>query len=155
MKKYIKYAFVFLALGLACGVFYREFSKAYGVVNAYTTLGLVHPHFLVLGVAFVLIIGLVADKLKKHGNKLFKWAFAIYSAGVLGSGIMLLARGVLDVLAKSEEVLYTVSSGANGAISGVSGIFHAVLGVGIVLIFVSWLIKDKSADAECDRPALD
>ncbi len=41
MKKYIKYAAVFLALGVVFGVFYREFSKAYGVVNTYATLGLV------------------------------------------------------------------------------------------------------------------
>ena len=53
MKKYIKYSAVFLALGIIFGVFYREFSKAYGVVNTYSPLGLVHTHFLVLGVTFI------------------------------------------------------------------------------------------------------
>ena len=77
MKKYIKYAAVFLALGLACGVFYREFSKAYGVVNVYTALGLAHTHFLVLGVAFALLVGLVTEKLGKGKDKLFRWAFPL------------------------------------------------------------------------------
>lgn len=145
MKKYIKYALVFLALGIACGVFYREFSKPYGLANQYTVLGLAHTHFLVLGVAFVLLIGLVTDKLNKHGDKLFRIGFCTYSVGVLGAGIMILVRGILDVLVKSPNVVYSLSSGANGALSGVAGIFHAVLGIGIVLVFVAWLKKEKSA----------
>lgn len=145
MKKYIKYAVIFLSLGIIFGVFYREFSKAYGVVNVYTTLGLAHTHFLVLGVAFILIIGLVTEKLQKHENKLFKWSFRIYSSGVLGAGLLMVTRGVLDVLEKSGKSDYTVSSGLNGAISGISGIFHAVLGIGLTLIFVSWLLKEKGS----------
>lgn len=143
MKKYIKYAIVFLSLGLACGVFYREFSKAYGVVNVYTTLGLAHTHFLVLGVAFVLLIGLVTDKLDKHNSKLFTRAFTAYCVGVTGAGLTMITRGIFDVLVKSDKVLYTVPGGLNGAISGIAGIFHAVLGVGLVLIFVSWLLSEK------------
>ena len=142
-KKYLIYAAVFLALGIIFGVFYREFSKAYGVVNVYTPLGLVHTHFLVLGVLFILIIGLVTDKLNKGSKKLFKYAFLLYVVGVSGAGVMMAVRGMLDVLVKSDKIIYTVSDGANGAISGLSGIFHALLGVGIVLIFVSWFLKDK------------
>lgn len=143
MKKYIKYAAVFLALGLAFGVFYREFSKAYGVVNTYATLGLVHTHFLVLGVAFTLIIGLVNEKLDHTNQKLFKWAFRVYCLGVLGAGLMMTARGVLDILVQSEKTAFEISSGANGAIAGISGIFHAVLGIGLVLIFVAWLLNRR------------
>ncbi len=151
MKKYIKFALVFLAIGIACGVFYREFSKAYGVVNVYTTLGLAHTHFLVLGVAFVLIIGLVTEKLGKCSGKLFKAAFVGYACGTLGTGLMIVVRGVFDVLSKSPAVNYVTPSGANGAIAGVSGIFHAVLGVSFILIFVAWLLKptavaDKTED---------
>ncbi len=143
MKKYIRYALVFLALGIICGVFFREFSKAYEVTNVYTTLGLVHPHFLVLGVAFILIIGLVTEKLAKGESKLFRAAFPVYSVGVLGTGIMLFVRGIFDVMVKSPTCDFAVSNGANGAISGVAGIFHAVLGVGLILIFTAWLLKDK------------
>ena len=136
-------------MGIACGVFYREFTKPYGLANEYTTLGLAHTHFLVLGVAFVLIFGLVADKLNKHNDKVFRAGFVTYSAGVLGAGIMIVVRGILDVLVKSEKIVFQVSSGANGAISGVAGIFHAVLGAGIILIFVAWLRKDsKKTDGD-------
>lgn len=143
MKKYIKYAFVFLLLGIVCGVFYREFTKPYGLANEYTTLGLAHTHFLVLGVAFVMLFGLVTDKLDKHSDKVFRAGFLTYSVGVLGAGSMIVVRGILDVLVKSEKVVFQVSSGANGTISGISGIFHAALGAGILLIFVAWLRKDK------------
>lgn len=145
MKKYVKYSFVFLILGIVCGVFYREFTKAFGLANEYTTLGLAHTHFLVLGVAFVLIFGIISDKLNKHGDKLFKAGFVMYATGVLGTGVMIVTRGILDVLVKSEQVVFQISAGANGAISGISGIFHAVLGAGIVIIFVAWLRKDKKA----------
>ena len=57
---------------------------------------------------------------------------------------MIVTRGILDVLVKSEQVVFQISGGANGAISGISGIFHAVLGAGIVIIFVAWLRKDKN-----------
>ena len=70
MKKYIKFAIVFLVLGIVFGVFYREFSKAYGVVNTYTTLGLVHTHFLVLGMVLTLIIGLVSEKIDNYNKKM-------------------------------------------------------------------------------------
>lgn len=142
-KRYLIVSAVFLALGIIFGVFYREFSKAFGVVNVYTPLGLVHTHFLVLGVAFVLIIGLVSDKMGKGGSKLFKYAFITYIVGVAGAGLLMTARGVLDVLSQSEKLVYTIQDGANGAISGISGLFHAVLGTGMVLIFVSWFLKEK------------
>ena len=141
MKKYIKYAAVFLALGVVFGVFYREFSKAYGVVNTYATLGLVHTHFLVLGVAFVLIIGLVTEKIGVGNNKLYKWAFPVYCSGVLGAGLMMAVRGILDILVRSDNIEFAVSGGANGAIAGFSGIFHAVLGIGLALIFIVWMKK--------------
>ncbi|MGN0807709.1 MAG: DUF2871 family protein [Candidatus Coproplasma sp.] len=147
MKKFVKTALVFLAVGLVCGVYYREFSKGFGVTNQYLTLGLAHPHFLVLGVLFTLVIGIVADKLAKCQSKLFKAGFITYLAGVSGAGAMLLVRGTLEILEKSELSDFVISAGANGAISGVAGIFHAALGVGIVLVFVSLLLKEKKAQA--------
>lgn len=151
MKKFIKYSLVFLVLGIVCGIFYREFTKAYALANEYTTLGLAHTHFLVLGVAFVLLIGLVTDKLNKHDSKLFNRAFITYSVGVSGAGLMIVVRGIFDVLVKSNKTAFQVTGGANGAISGISGIFHAILGVGIILIFVSWLLKDKKTSTENNK----
>lgn len=143
MKKYIKVATAFIAVGIVCGVFFREFSKAQEVVNVYTVLGLVHPHFLVLGGLFTLVIGLVTDRLACGERKLFRFAFPTYIVGVAGTGAMLLVRGVFDVLARSDAGS-ALSKGANAAISGMAGIFHAVLGVGLVLILAVWLSKDKT-----------
>lgn len=148
MKKFVKYAIVFLALGLCCGIFYREFTKAYEATGQFTILGLCHPHFLALGVLLTLVIGLVGERLGTNDKKLFKIGFRTYSIGVLLTGIMLLVRGILDVLEKSPTIEFAVSSGANGAISGVAGLCHAALGVGIVIVFVSWLIKDKKQKPE-------
>lgn len=54
---------------------------------------------------------------------------------------MLAVRGILDILVRSDKIQFAVSAGANGAIAGISGLFHAILGIGIVLIFVSWLFN--------------
>ena len=56
---------------------------------------------------------------------------------------MLVVRGVLDVLVKSDKIVYSVSSAADGVISGISGIFHALLGISLILIFISWLLTNK------------
>ena len=47
----LKQAITFLVLGLCGGVFYREFTKAFGL-TARTTLRVVHVHLLVLGFLF-------------------------------------------------------------------------------------------------------
>lgn len=144
MKKYIIISFLFMVLGIACGVFYREFSKAYEVVNTYTTLGVAHSHFLVLGSILTLVIGLVTIKVDKSNSILFNTSLIVFVVGVLGSGLMLLTRGIFDVLDKSALIEYNIPKPINGILSGVSGCFHAVLGVGVVLIFTSWLLKNKS-----------
>ena len=61
---------------------------------------------------------------------------------------MMTARGIIDILIKSDKIVYELSDGANGALAGISGLFHAVLGVGLVLIFVSWLFNKKTNKKE-------
>ena len=142
MRKFVKLSFIYLCIGLALGVCYREFSKAFGVVNTYTPLGLAHPHMLVLGCLVILIIGLVATKLNKEEDKLFKISLIGYQVGVCFTSLMLVVRGIFDVLNKGNG--YVISSGLNGALSGISGIAHITLGVFIVLLFVSLLRKNKT-----------
>ena len=141
MRKFVKLSFIYLCIGLALGVFYREFSKAFGVVNTYTPLGLGHPHMLVLGCLVVLIIGLVATRLNKEEDKLFKISLIGYQVGVCFTSLMLVIRGIFDVLNKGNG--FVISSGLNGALSGISGLAHIILGVFIILIFVSLLRKNK------------
>lgn len=132
-KRYVIWSFAYLIAGILCGVYYREFSKALGYVNQYTPLGLVHPHLLVLGMIMMLVIGLVLSHVEIN-QKGSKWAFIIYNAGVIFTALMLLVRGTYNVLELTGHGALT--SGASAAISGISGVAHVILGVGIVTYFV-------------------
>lgn len=132
MKKYANVAIVYSFLALAGGAFYREFTKFNGFEGA-TSLGFVHPHYLMLGVFFFLAL-IVFDKLFNVSQRLGKLLVG-YQVGLNLSVIMMLVRGVLQVLGTP------LSSGANAAISGIAGIGHIILGVSLVMI----LFKIKSA----------
>lgn len=144
-KRYVIWAFAYLIAGLLCGVYYREFTKALGYVNQYTPLGLVHPHLLVLGMIMSLLIGFLLAHYEINA-KAGKWAFIIYNCGVIGSALMLLLRGTFDVLSKTTD--FVLSSGANGAISGISGMFHILLAAGIVIYFIAILKTYKKKPEE-------
>lgn len=135
MKKYVNAAIAYSFLALAGGVFYREFTKLNDFEGA-TSLGLVHPHYLMLGVFFFL--GLVVfEKLFNVSHRLGKLLIA-YQVGLNLSVVMMLVRGVLQVLGTP------LSSGVNAAISGVAGIGHIILGVSLVMV----LFKVKAAVAK-------
>lgn len=141
-RKYLIYSLSFLITGLLCGVYFREFSKYYNQVNMHLTLGLVHVHLLVLGMIMFLLIGLINIKLNKDENKYMKYLLPVYATSTYGAGLMLLVRGTLDVLIKAN-VISELSSGINGMISGISGLFHIILGISIVLIFIIWIKKPQ------------
>ena len=48
MKKYINTAFIYAIAAIACGVFYREFTK-FNMFEGKTTLAFTHLHFFALG----------------------------------------------------------------------------------------------------------
>ena len=123
--------------------FYREFSKFYGVVNTYTPLGLAHPHLLILGMLMMLIFGFVNIKLGIKENKLIKIFTPIYVVATSGASIMLIARGIIDVLVQSSTI-EGVSSSINGIINGISGLFHIILGAMLIAIFVVWILSLKN-----------
>ncbi|WP_251446014.1 DUF2871 domain-containing protein [Microbacterium sp. USTB-Y] len=117
-----------IALGLAAGLFYREFTKAQGFPNGVSgQLALVHTHLLALG-ALVTLIVLALEKLfTLSASRLFRWFFWIYNAGVLLTGAMMTWHGILDVQ-KAE---------ASKAISGIAGTGHILIGAGFVLLLIT------------------
>ncbi|MEG0176606.1 DUF2871 domain-containing protein [Anaerorhabdus sp.] len=129
MKKMINVAFIYSIVAMIAGVFYREFTKFNGFVGV-TSLGKMHVHLLVLGSLFFLILGLYCDRVKVEDQKGFNTAFIAYNVGLCWMVVMMLVRGILQVLNTP------LSSGINAAISGVAGIGHIILGVGLVLIFL-------------------
>ena len=67
MKKYINYAFIYAILGLASGVFYREFTKFHDFTGK-TALSVTHVHFLTLGTLFFLITALFVLNIDFYRN---------------------------------------------------------------------------------------
>lgn len=123
-----------MGIGLALGVFFREFTKYYGFDGS-SALGKLHLHALVLGMVFFIIAALTQDKLDLRKSKLERWFYILYNVGLGLTLCMLLVRGIIQV------------SGANassGAISGVAGIGHIILASGLILFFVIVLKSLKS-----------
>lgn len=129
MKKYVNLAFVYAIAALACGVFYREFTKVYGFTGR-TTLAFTHVHLFVLGTGVFLLIALFAQSTDLTAQKLFGKFMVLYNISVPFMVVMLLVRGVLQVRGT------VLSSGASAAISGIAGIAHILLTVSLVLFLL-------------------
>ncbi len=128
MKRYINTALLYAILAMVGGVFYREFTKFNGFVGK-TTLAVVHTHYFLLGMVVFLLLLLLeksfAFTCPKTGRVL-----AVYHIGLNLTAVMLLVRGVLQVLGT------TLSVGVNAAVSGLAGIGHILLGVSLVLLLL-------------------
>ncbi|MGN0978436.1 MAG: DUF2871 domain-containing protein [Faecousia sp.] len=130
MKKYLNLSLIYAIAAMAGGVFYREFTKFQGFTGV-TALGKVHTHLFLLGMLVFLVVALFAahnDLTKIKTFRIFLW---VYNIGVPLTSVMLLVRGVTQVLGLS------LTSAASAAISGIAGIGHILTGVGIVLLLVS------------------
>lgn len=128
MKRYINTALLYAIFAMAGGVFYREFTKFNGFTGK-TTLSVVHTHYFLLGVVFFLLLLVLEKNFSFTGAKTGR-ALATYHIGLNLTAVMLVVRGIVQVLAP------TLSSGMNAAISGVAGIGHILLGVSMVVLLV-------------------
>lgn len=137
MKKYLNLSLIYAIAAMAGGVFYREFTKFNGFAGV-TALGKVHTHLFLLGMLVFLVVALFAAQHDLGKLKTFRVFLWTYNIGVPLSTVMLLVRGVTQVLGLS------LSSGASAAISGIAGIGHILTGVGIVLLLVSLKKAAKS-----------
>lgn len=142
MKKNLIISAVYLACGLAFGVFFREFTK-WNDFSAFTVLGVGHAHLLVLGTLLFLVLtfGLRENPiLKSWKYKTFLW---VYDIGLAGTATMMLVRGVLEVKAA------TLTNGQNLMVSGIAGLFHIALATGLVFLFLSlFQMMKEEKDAE-------
>ena len=130
MKKYLNHSLVYAIAAMAGGVFYREFTKLQGFTGV-TALGKVHTHLFLLGMLVCLMVALFAERLDLTGIRSFRIFQWTYHIGVPLTAVMLLVRGITQVLG------LTLSKGASAAISGIAGIGHILTGVGIILLLVS------------------
>lgn len=140
MKKMLNISFLYAILAMAGGVFYREFTKFNGF-SGRTTLGFVHTHLFLLGMVMFLLAALFAAHLPLERMRTFKPFLVVYNIGVPLTVIMLIVRGIPQVLGME------LSRGMDAAVSGIAGIGHILTGVGIVLLFLA-LHKGAEADGQ-------
>ncbi len=131
MKKIINTAMIYLALGLAAGVFYREFTKWNGFTGK-TTLGVVHTHLLVLGMLFFLLVALFGrQESALLEQKMFRRFYILYNIALPFLSCMMIVRGILQV----QSVELTKS--ANAMISGIAGISHILMAAALFMFFIA------------------
>lgn len=141
MKRLINTALVYLIAGAASGVFFREFTK-FSQFDGQTSLGFMHPHLLVLGMAVFLIATLFALQDDFTKDKLFMPFYIVYNAGIVVTVCMMLVRGVAEVTGAPLAM-------PDAALSGIAGIGHIMMGVGLVLLVVMFkrVVNRKAAEA--------
>ena len=145
LKKLAICATTWLVIGLLGGVFSREFTKAHDV-TAWTQLKVVHTHSLALGFMLTLIVLLLerAFTLSQH-----RGAFATYfwgfNLGLLLTIAMLVMHGVMQVNGHTE---------ASPAMSGIAGLGHIGLSVGLVGLMVA-LFKSLPTGKNRDQLTID
>lgn len=120
MKRLMNASIVYGVLALVGGVFYREFTK----LNGFTTLSVVYTHYLMLGMAFFLMLVLLENNFHFICNKVRKYLL-LYHIGLNLTVVMLVVRGVVQVLSLD------VSSAV------LSGIGHLILGISMFLVLIS------------------
>lgn len=129
MRKLFYAAFIYMLVGVASGLFYREFTKLNDFPEGeFTQLGLAHTHLLTLGF-MVLLIVLVLEKVftLSRSPKLFAWFFWVYNAGVVITSAMLITHGMLTVLGAEPSKM----------IAGIAGLGHMLLTAGMILLFLA------------------
>lgn len=116
------------AIGLASGLFYREFTKANNVDGG-TQLAVVHTHTLVLGtIVSLLLLVLVGVWRPLATQQAFRTGVWVWQVGLALTSGGLLVKGCLQVLKDPA---------ANSpAIAGFSGLGHMTLTVAFVLLFI-------------------
>lgn len=119
-------AAVWAGLGLASGLYYREFTRSLHF-EGFTQLALAHTHALALGTTFLLILLALAKAFdlneRSVGILLLLWN--------IGLGVtfgMLAIKGTMQVLAAPMA--------DSGAIAGIAGLGHIVLTIAFVYLFM-------------------
>ena len=131
MKKYFNLAAIYLVLGLAMGVVYREFTKINGFEGKTALVG-VHTHALTLGFMFFILLLLVKN-FKISQIKGFKSWCIFYNVSLIYLLSTLTARGILQVLGNDFAGL-----------NHIAGLGHVLISIALVwfVVIVNKSIKE-------------
>ena len=130
MKKIMNTSLIYFVLAMAGGVFYREFTKWNGYTEP-TTLGVLHVHLLVMGTVLFLLIALFAKVTDLEKNSLFKKFFVLYNVALPFMVVMMLIRGIVQVLA------IDLGKMGNGMLSGFAGLSHITMMVSLLMLLIA------------------
>lgn len=139
MKKLTNVALIYAIVALVSGVIYREFTKIVGFTGE-TNLSLLHTHLFTLGMVFFLIVLGLEAIFTLSKQKTYKWFMLTYNIGLVLTAVLMAVRGFFQV--QGTEL----SRGLDASISGISGIGHILLGVGMILFFI--VLKRSVAEKE-------
>ena len=129
---YLQWREAYFIAASAAGVFYREFTKWNGYTEP-TTLGVLHVHLLVMGTLLFLITALFAKVTMLAENLLFKKFFVLYNIALPAMVVMMLIRGIVQVLG------IELGKMGNGMLSGLAGLSH----IGMMIAFFLLLFAIK------------
>lgn len=130
MKKLSNAAFAYTIVALVAGVVYREYTKVVGF-SGQTNLSLLHTHLFALGMLFFLVVLALEATLKLSEQKIFNGFFMTYNAGLILTSMMMAVRGFLQI--QGSEL----SKAVDASVSGIAGVGHILLGVGLILFFMN------------------
>lgn len=128
-KKLFNISFMFLILGLALGVFYREFTKFNGFTG-YSTLSVLHVHTLVLGFFFFLIVMILNNAFNLEKAKKFSAWIYVYIVSLIGVISTFTWRGILQV----RETDFA-------GLPHIAGVLHFMLGASLIWFMI--IVKNQ------------
>lgn len=134
MKKLARVSMFYMIFGLLAGIYYREFSKLFDFMGQ-SQLGILHTHILVLGMIFFLIVLLLEKSFNLSTHKNYKKFYVIYNSGLGLTLLMMLVNGSM----------ITMGLSVSPALSGIAGLGHIILTIGLIYFF-NVLLQSVSSD---------
>ncbi len=134
MRRVINTAGFYGLFSLISGVFYREFTK-FNNFEGVTVLKSIHSHLMVMGCFLFLIICLFIKNFNLNENKKFQKFNIIYNIGFILMITMFYVKGIVQILNLNLNKALSYS------VSGISGVSHILLTIGLVYLFLS--IKEE------------
>ena len=92
IKRCADRALAYAVTAMACGVFYREFTK-FSHFTGQTRLAVLHTHYFLLGMFFFLVL-MLAEKAFSFSGQNTGRVLAVYQAGLNITGLGFLMRGL-------------------------------------------------------------
>ena len=135
IKRCADRALAYAVTAMACGVFYREFTK-FSHFTGQTRLSVLHTHYFLLGMFFFLVL-MLAEKAFSFSGQNTGRVLAVYQAGLNITGLGFLMRGLTQVLGTP------LSRAMDASVSGIAGIGHILMGVCMIVLLLE--IRKKAA----------